>query len=158
MNLTDTTELQQYLYEHIPLSAAMGVSVLQVAPERVVLAAPLDRNINHRHTVFGGSASAVAILAAWSLVQVRLRAANLACRLVIQRNTMDYDQPISGDFTVQAGLAQPEAWPAFMRLLQRRGKARISVAATLQFEGRAAGRFSGEFVALAAGRLGNLPA
>ena len=150
MHMTDTNELQQYLYDHIPLSAAMGVSVVDVAPERVVLAAPLDRNINHRQTVFGGSASAVAILAAWSLVQVRLRAANLACRLVIQRNTMDYDQPISGDFTAHAGLVQPEAWPAFMRLLQRRGKARIKVAATLLFEGRAAGRFSGEFVALAA--------
>ena len=156
--MTDPSELQRYLYEHIPLSAAMGVAVLQVTPDLVELGAPLDRNINHRQTVFGGSASAVAILAAWSVVQVRLRAANLGCRLVIQRNTVDYDHPISGDFVAQARLAHSEDWPAFVRLLQRRGRARITVSATLLFEGRIAGRFSGEFVALAAGSAANVQA
>ena len=148
--MTTASDLQQYLHEHIPLSAAMGVTVREVAAQRVVLAAPLDRNINHRQTVFGGSASAVAILAAWALVQVRLRQQKLAGRLVIQRNSMDYDLPISGDFTAEATLVQAGSWPLFTRLLQRRGKARIAVAATLLFEGRVAGRFSGEFVALSA--------
>lgn len=67
-------ELQQYLHEHIPLSRAMQVSVVRAAQEGVVLSAPLAPNINHQETVFGGSASALAILAAWSLVHVRLQA------------------------------------------------------------------------------------
>ena len=43
-----------------------------VAPDTVVIEAPLAPNINHRKTVFGGSASALGILAAWSLVHLRL--------------------------------------------------------------------------------------
>jgi hypothetical protein len=53
----NNTALEQYLHEHIPLSAAMGVKVVQADPQCVVLTAPLAPNINHRDTVFGGSAS-----------------------------------------------------------------------------------------------------
>ena len=94
----DADGLQQYLHEHIPLSRAMQVTVLAASVEEVLLAAPLAPNINHRETVFGGSASAVCILAAWSLVQVRLRAAGMPGRLVIQRNLMEYLLPVSGNF------------------------------------------------------------
>ena len=93
----DADGLQQYLHEHIPLSRAMQVTVLAASVEEVLLAAPLAPNINHRETVFGGSASAVCILAAWSLVQVRLRAARIPARLVIQRNLMEYLLPVSGN-------------------------------------------------------------
>ena len=80
-------ELEQYMHKHIPLSKAMAVSVVSVTDSAVTLQAPLEPNINHRETVFGGSASALAILAGWSLLHVRLRAAGIANRLVIQRNT-----------------------------------------------------------------------
>jgi len=59
-------ELQDYLHEHIPISSAMGVRVVACDESGVRLTAPLYPNINHRATVFGGSASAVAILAAWT--------------------------------------------------------------------------------------------
>ena len=68
----------------------MEVTVVEASPHQVVLSAPLAPNINHRDTVFGGSASAVAILAAWSMLHLRLSAEGLGSRLVIQRNTMDY--------------------------------------------------------------------
>src|SRR5882762_1797906 len=97
-------DLERYLHEHIPLSKAMQVSVVSVQTDGVTLRAPLAPNINHRDTVFGGSASAVAILAAWSLLHVRLRAQGLASRLVIQRNTMDYALPILGEFTARSSL------------------------------------------------------
>jgi len=140
--------LQQYLHEHIPLSKAMQVTVVSVAPESVVLRAPLEPNINHRETVFGGSASALAILAAWSLLHARLRAAGIDCRLVIQRNTMDYGLPIAGEFTARSSLQHPEDWPLFLRMLARRGKARVAVVSVLEYRGQLVGRFMGEFVAL----------
>ncbi len=140
--------LQQYLHEHIPLSKAMQVSVVSVAPESVVLRAPLEPNINHRETVFGGSASAVAILAAWSLLHTRLRAAGIDCRLVIQRNTMDYGLPIAGEFMARSSLQHPEDWPLFLRMLTRKGKARVAVVSVLEHAGQLVGRFTGEFVAL----------
>lgn len=143
-------ELERYLHEHIPLSRAMQVSVVRVAPESVVLGAPLAPNINHRETVFGGSASAVALLAAWSLVHTRLHDAGLRARLVVQRNTMSYGQPIAGEFTAHSALAEPAAWEPFIRLFGRRGRARIAVSADLVFAGESVGHFEGDFVALRA--------
>lgn len=142
------SDLEKYLHDHIPLSAAMQVRVEEACEERVVLGAPLPPNINHRDTVFGGSASALAILSAWSLLHTRLTAAGYRTRLVIQRNTMSYEQAIAGDFTARAQAPGPEAWTAFTRMLERKGRARITVQSTLWYEGHEAGRFEGEFVAL----------
>ncbi len=143
-------ELESYLHEHIPLSAAMAVSVAEASPERVVLRVPLAPNINHRETVFGGSASAAAILVCWSLLHLRMRGAGLDARLVIQRNTMSYLAPIAGDFRAVAALDDPAAWSAFTRTLERKRRARITVSALLESGGETACRFEGEFVALAA--------
>jgi thioesterase domain-containing protein len=142
-------ELEQYLHSQIPLSRAMAVSVVSIADTEVVLKAPLAPNTNHRETVFGGSAAALAILAAWSLLHLRLSAAGTAASLVLQRNTMEYQRPIPGEFTARAVLAQAAHWARFSATLARRRKARITVAALLEHGGQAAGRFSGEFVALA---------
>ena len=143
-----TNDLQAYLHKHIPLSHAMQVSVMDITDDSVLLAAPLAPNINHRETVFGGSASALAILSAWALLHTRLRSVGVASRLVIQRNTMDYELPILGDFTARSSLAEPDAWPQFMRMLSRRGKGRMEVRAVLECAGQVVGRLSGEFVAL----------
>jgi len=143
-------ELEQYLHVHIPLSKSMAVSVVAVEQSAVVLRAPLAPNINHRETVFGGSASALAILAAWSLLHTHLRSEHIASRLVIQRNTMEYEQPILGEFTAHSTLEHPAQWPHFTRMLARKGKARITVSSVLQHAGQVVGRFIGEFVALGA--------
>lgn len=142
-----TSRLEAYLHAHIPLSKAMEVSVVCVEPERVVLSAPLAPNINHRDTLFGGSASAVAILAAWSLLHTRLTAEGVPSRVVIQRNQMLYEAPICGSFTATAALSEPAAWAAFFKLLQRKGRGRIAISSVLKFEGAQCGQFEGEFVA-----------
>lgn len=141
-------ELQAYLHNHIPLSAAMQVRVDAATGDHVLLSAPLAPNINHRETVFGGSASAIAILSAWSLLHVRLRQSGVAARLVIQSNRMDYLKPVAGAFSARSSLADAGQWPGFLRLLERRGKARAVVVADLLDGDSVAGRFEGEFVAL----------
>lgn len=141
-------ELQAYLHAHIPLSAAMQVRVDAVTDEHVLLSAPLTPNINHRETVFGGSASALTILSAWSLLHVRLRKSGVAARLVIQSNRMEYLKPVAGAFSARSSLANAGQWQAFLRLLERRGRARTVVLADLLDGGDVAGRFEGEFVAL----------
>lgn len=148
---TPPRELERYLHEHIPLSKAMQVSVVEIGNDAAVLAAPLAPNINHRETVFGGSASALAVLAAWALLHVRLVEAGIVCRLVIQRSTIDYRLPIAGDFTARAFLSDAGDWDRFRRLLERRGRGRIAVAAVVEHDGDAAARFTGEFVALVSG-------
>jgi thioesterase domain-containing protein len=95
---------QDYLHKAIPQSLAMQVKVDVVSNDCVQLSAPLAPNINHRNSVFGGSASSVAILSAWSLLYTRLAAQNINATLVIQNNTMSYDTPILGQFEACASL------------------------------------------------------
>lgn len=142
-------ELEQFLYEHIPLSKAIGVKVQKSNAEHVVLSAPLNPNINVHSTVFGGSASAVAILAAWSLLHVRLRQAGVQSRLVIQQNTMIYERPIADKFIASSCVA-PSAWIKFQEMLERKRRARISINVTLRCNGKKVGKMKGDFVALAA--------
>ena len=146
----DTRELQQYLHEHIPLSrkGGMRVEVLAATAEGVRLSAPLAPNINHRDTVFGGSAAALAILSAWSLLHIRLNAENLNSRLVIHRSTMDYERPITETFMASSAIPDETNWLKFMNTLRRKHRARISVAAVLHCKNETVGKFEGDFVAL----------
>ncbi len=144
----DTHELQQYLHEHIPLSKAMGIEVLAAIAAGVKLSAPLAPNINHRDTVFGGSAVALAILSAWSLLHIRLSEANISSRIVIQKSTMNYERPITEDFVASSSIPDAANWSKFINTLQRKHRARISVAAVLYCKGEKVAKFEGEFVAL----------
>lgn len=144
-------QLETYLHENIPLSAAMQVSVIAANEDRVILGAPLAPNINHHATAFGGSVSTLAILSAWALVHSKLSTAGFKTTLVIQRNQMHYDKPITGSFSAQATIPSVEAWSAFTRMLQRKGRARITVTSVLLQDGLPAGHFEGDFVAFMAG-------
>lgn len=141
-------EVEQYLHRYIPLSAAMGVRVNIATPSRVELAAPLAPNINHHETVFGGSGAAIATLSAWTLVHIGLRHANVEAATVIQRNAMSYEAPIRGDFTAVCTLVDDAAWLRFLKTLERRDRARITMNAHLVFDERQVASFEGDFVAM----------
>jgi thioesterase domain-containing protein len=145
--------LEGYLHAHIPLARAMQAVVLESSDEVVVMRAPLAPNLNHQASVFGGSASALAMLASWGLLCSRLTDQGLSSRVVrvvIQRNTMTFARPMTADFMARAFLTQAALWPQFLRTLGRRGKARIAVSAQLRAAGEDTGFFDGDFVALRA--------
>jgi thioesterase domain-containing protein len=144
------SDLEDYLYQQIPISKQIGISVMSADTNQVILAAPLKQNINHCDTVFGGSASAVAILATWSLIHLRLSGNGITARIVIQRNTMEYTLPISGDFTAKAINPEEPVWRMFMETIGRKGKARIQIKSILEYENKTAGQFTGTFVAFRA--------
>lgn len=144
----DERALEDYLHAQIPLSAAMGVSVVSADGDAVVLRAPLGPNVNHKKTVFGGSASAVAILAAWSVLHLRLTGAGRDGEIVIQSNEMAYEKPIGSAFEARAALADPSAWPRFLTMFDRKGRARLEIGSVLTCGGIVVGRLTGSFVAL----------
>jgi thioesterase domain-containing protein len=141
-------ELEQYLHQQIPLAQVMGVRVMALSPAAVTLGAPLEPNINHHETVFGGAAASVALLAGWSLLHLRLRSSGLEQRLVIQRHSMEHERPITAAFTARAQLAPTAEWSQFAAMLRRRGKARIGVSVHLEQSGERVAALLGEFVAM----------
>ena len=144
----DASALETYLRERIPLSRAMEVRVVEIGTTHLRIAAPLAPNINHRDTVFGGSAAAVAMLAAWGLLYVRLDREQRPARLVIQRCSMEYLQPIDAEFAAVSTLAAGEDWSRFLAGIERKGRARIAVRVDLDSRDRRVGEFTGEFVAV----------
>lgn len=140
--------VEAYLHEQIPISAEMGVRVKTATLERVDLWLPLQPNINHERTLFGGSAAAAATLAAWTLLHLRLVAAGAAAQLVVQRSTMEYQKPVVGDFEATCIFSDEQAWGRFLRTLARRGKARLTMTARLVQGTSDMCAFSGDFVAL----------
>jgi thioesterase domain-containing protein len=146
----NSAELEAYLRSRIPLSGAMQVHVRSIDEDALRIAAPLAPNINHRETVFGGSAAAVAMLAAWGLLYVRLERDAVPARLVIQRCEMEFLHPIESDFDAVSRVDDAADWPRFLDALRRKGRARVAVRVLLDCNGVRVGEFVGEFVALRA--------
>lgn len=142
-------ELEAFLHEKIPLADAMGVRVVRAGREEVLLSAPLAANGNHHGTLFGGSASAVAILAAWSWLHLRLSEEGLDPDVVIQRSAMEYLLPGRADVTACCPGIGERAWKRFLTTYRRFGKARIELPAAVCVGDERVASLKGVFVALA---------
>lgn len=140
------TEVEAYLHKHIPQSVTMGVQVASVDSSGVTLTAPLTPNINHRGTVFGGSAAAVAMLAGWALVHAHLDD-RPNVRLVIRRQQMEFDAPIDGDFEALCDNPGAAAWDLFEQTLAARGSGRVTLTVRLRRGGKDLATFQGVYVA-----------
>jgi thioesterase domain-containing protein len=143
------TDLTTYLHEHIPLSAAMQLSVDELGATGVTLSAPLEPNINHRHTAFGGSIASLATLAAWSLVHVGLTDAGLPSRVVVMSSQIEYLAPATGAFAAHCAPPRPEDWIRFVNSVRRRGKGRLNLFVEVRCAGILCATLSGTFVGVA---------
>jgi len=138
----------RYLHDNIPLTAAMDVAVSFYDGRRVKLRAPFAPNINHRHTVFGGSIATIGILAGWFVLHERLAREKAGARLVIQKSTVDYLRPGVGEFSADCELDEEQVAP-FLATLARHGKARLTLTANIEAAGTLIATHQGLYVALA---------
>jgi thioesterase domain-containing protein len=141
-------EVEAYLHEHIPITDHMGVRVVRSDAQGVILSAPLEPNINHRSTVFGGSCASVAMLAAWSIVLLRVREAGLDARIVIQRGAMDYRRPIDGAFSAACSAPDEAICSRFLLALRRGRPARIELTAQVTSAAVLVATFEGTYAAI----------
>jgi thioesterase domain-containing protein len=139
--------LRDKLQQEIPIIKAMGVDIASYNGTTVCLSAPLSNNINDKNVAFGGSLNAVATLAAWSLVYLKLNEANAICPIFIQKNTTHYLKPVTENFTAIASLVNPADWDPFLTMLQKKGRARIEIQAVIQNGTDTALTFTGTYVA-----------
>ncbi len=147
-----SAEIESYLRRRIPLAVALGIRVRSATPGRVELAAPIAPNINNGEMVFGGSAAAVALLAAWTLLYVRERDRGGDAQLLIQHSAMSYERPITRDFAAVCELTDEASYHRFRTTLDRWHRARITLRSLLLLDGERVGSFEGDFVALAGAR------
>ncbi|MDZ7706599.1 MAG: YiiD C-terminal domain-containing protein [Trueperaceae bacterium] len=148
----DESRIEAFLHRHLPLARAMEVRVVRVDEDGARLTAPLAQNHNHHGTAFGGSLSALAMLAGWAFVHAALERAGIeGAEVVIHEVRFAFTKPARGD--LEAWVAAPEdaAWDVFARALARRGRARLDLGCELRSEDAQVARAEGRYVAVRGG-------
>lgn len=137
---------QDLIYEKIPIAEAFGVTFPVVNAEKVIIKAPFSKNKTFKNTAFGGSLHAVATLACWSYLYHQLP--KDAFEIVIVSSHVDYVLPVTTDLIAECKAPAPESWASFLKMLDRKGKARLQLKATLFQDGKLCLDYEGTFAAL----------
>jgi thioesterase domain-containing protein len=137
-----SSELKKFLYDSMPLCSAMGINVIKAEPEHVILSAPLQANINHKKTAFGGSLHSLATLACFSLVHV-----NVNGEIVIAGSEVEYLAPVTADFQAECKMPDLAEWERFLKIFQKKGRARIPLISEIWQRDQLCVKFRGVFVA-----------
>lgn len=141
--------LEAFLHAKIPLTRAMGLRVAESSAQRLVLEAPLDKNVNHLGTAFGGSLHTLPTLACYAALWTLLREAGIDGHVVVKQSEAFYRQPVTG--TLRAVCVRPAATEVseFISELRRHKKARMELTAIVEgSNGKPAVEYSGSFVAV----------
>jgi thioesterase domain-containing protein len=138
-------DLRATLANEMPVTQHLGIEVLGRQDGAPILRAPLAANRNHQGTAFGGSLNAIATLACWGAIWLALREARTPGVVVIQDSAIRYLRPVTTDFTAVAVLA-PDKIEKLLEMVRRRGKGRITLAATVSDAAGAAVTFTGRYV------------
>lgn len=144
---TVLSQLQSTL-DAMPPVAAMGIRIAGYDNGVLRMQAPLAANVNDKGNAFGGSLASVMTLAGWALVSLRVALAGHEAEVYVADSSIRYKAPVYGALQASASAAPDQDWEAFLALLAKRGRARMTVHA--QVEGGAA-ELEGRFVALRKG-------
>ncbi|MEJ2690611.1 MAG: YiiD C-terminal domain-containing protein [Deltaproteobacteria bacterium] len=137
----------RYLRDNIPLTGAMEVSVTYYDGKKAVLQAPFAPNINHRHTIFGGSIAILGIMAGWFVLHERIAAEKVAARLVIQKSEVDYLLAGNSAFEAECCLEEDD-FSTFLKVLERKRKSRLQLCSIIRCDQRFIARHQGLYVGL----------
>ena len=139
-------ETEQFLQAKIPITVAMGVRVESFDLEKLVITAPLDVNHNHLGTAFGGSLSAIATLAGYSLLWLEL--GDRDSHVVVKSSSIQYRHPVRGEIRAVAKRLDPAVLSRFETKFTKTGKAGLEIAVTIEEDDRVCVDFKGVFVAI----------
>lgn len=148
MNL-DSRHLESILHHDIPLTRDMGLKVLDWHDQQLRLHLPLEANVNHKSTMFGGSLYCAAVLAGWGWLHLRLREEGIEDgHIVIQEGQISYPLPVTMDAIAICQAPGAAQWKKFLAMYQRYGRARLTLQSRIvNAEGAEdAVTFSGQYV------------
>lgn len=113
----------------MPPVAAMAIRSESFDGEELALQAPLSANINDKDCAFGGSLASVMTLAGWGWLMLQSGRAGYPADVYVADSQIRYLAPLFGDLRAVARLAEGEDWPAALRTLAQRGRARVAMQA-----------------------------
>jgi thioesterase domain-containing protein len=146
---TDSCYLESVLHHDIPLTRDMGLKVLEWHEQQLSLHLPLEPNVNHKSTMFGGSLYCGAVLAGWGWLHLRLKEEGITDgHIVIQEGQISYPLPVTGDATAICPAPEAKAWKRFLAMYRRYGRARLTLQTRIVNQGSEddAVIFTGQYV------------
>jgi len=144
----DISEILKYVHEHIPITQGLGADIKNYDGNAITITAPLDKNINHRNSAFGGSLSAISILSGWALLFIKMKELGIKTKLVIQSSNFEFTNPVIDDFEAICALPPLKKYKWFINTLEKRGRARITVESEVFCNGLSCGTHQGVYVAV----------
>ncbi len=145
----DSRYLESILHHDIPLTREMGLKVLDWQHGQLQLHLPLEANINHKSTMFGGSLYCGAVLAGWGWLHLQLREEGIEDgHIVIQEGQISYPLPVTQDATAICAAPEEKVWKRFLATYKRYGRARLTLDTWIVNEGHEdhAVTFTGQYV------------
>lgn len=138
-------EVQEYLYEKIPLTKLMGISINEFSNEKIELKTPLEINKNHKGTAFGGSLVTVLTTNCWLMAFKHFKDISPQCHIVIGKSEIEYKKPVTKDFLSTCKIINFEELEKSKEFFQKKGKTKINLDATIEENGVICVVFSGVF-------------
>jgi thioesterase domain-containing protein len=144
--LIQPAAVNAFLHGEIPLTRAMGMAVAAWDGQAVTLTMPLEPNLNHADTAFGGSIASLGIMAGYCLAYLMLGERRISNRLLIQQSSLEFLRPIDGEMAARACV--PAEAAEFLATLQRKRRARLTLESQVTCKGLLAARHTGVYVAM----------
>lgn len=138
--------VERYFYDKIPLTLAMGLRVEASDDSKFVVTAPLSENYNHLGTAFGGSLSAIAMIAGYGFLFQQLPSNQ--GHVVVREANIKYLKPLTHDIRATCHRPEESALEKFQKKFAKVGRASIELRVTIEDEGRIAVEFTGSYVAI----------
>jgi thioesterase domain-containing protein len=115
----------------MPPVAAMAIRAEHFDGEVLRLSAPLSANVNDKDCAFGGSLASLLTLAGWGWLMLKTAEAGLSAEVYVADSQIRYLSPLYADLHGNARLAPGQDWPATLRCLAERGRARATMQAEI---------------------------
>lgn len=139
-------QLQDVLHAEIPLTKEIGIQVIEHTDLALSLRAPLQNNINHKCTAFGGSLYSVSVLSGWGLLYLLIKQHDLTGHIVIQESHTKFIKPVNSDITANCAFESSHHYEKFLSMYKKKGIARIQLEATIMCNAENAVIFNGTYV------------
>src|SRR5207342_2252454 len=115
----------------MPPVAALAIRAEEFDGEVLRLSAPLAANVNDKDCAFGGSLASVLTLAGWGWLMLKSAEAGFSAEVYVADSQIRYLSPLYADLQGSARLAPGQDWPATLRCLSDRGRARVTMHAEI---------------------------
>ncbi len=141
-------ELQNFLYQKIPLSQHMQIQILELNENEAKLFCPLSANYNHMGTAFGGSISAGLLLACYAWFFNVLKIKGIESHVVVKESRINFIHPVESDFIVSCKAPPKSDYEKLLKILTKKDRAKIELNAAVLMDEKICAQMSAEFVAI----------